>query len=56
MDCGIKGCGKPAVNTYSYSAPLEPNPYMGEKWIAAIPLCKDHSKNRPATLSLEDLK
>jgi hypothetical protein len=27
MECGIKGCDKPAVNTYSYSAPLKPCPY-----------------------------
>ncbi len=45
MDCGIKGCDKPAVNTDSYSAPLKPSPY-GEKLIVAVPLCKDHSKSR----------
>ncbi len=56
MDCGIKGCDKRAVNTYSYSAPLKPNPYTGEKLIVVVPLCKDHSMNKPDTLSREDLK
>jgi hypothetical protein len=55
MDCGIKGCDKPAVNTYSYGAPLKPSPY-GEKLIVEVPLCKDHSKGKPDTLSREELK
>jgi hypothetical protein len=28
MDCGIKGCTKVALNTYSYSAPLKANPHI----------------------------
>ncbi len=45
MDCGIKGCDKPAVNTYSYSAPLKPSPY-GEKLIVAVPFCKGPLKEQ----------
>lgn len=55
MECGIKGCDKPAVNTYPYSAPMN-GPYEATKVTAAIPLCEDHSKSRPDTLSREDLK
>jgi len=55
MNCGIKGCRKTAVNTYPYSASLKANPY-GEKLVVDLPLCKDHSVNKPDTLSREDLK
>ena len=56
MVCDIKGCGKPAFKTYPYSGLLKPNPYTGEKLVVDLPLCEDHAKSRPDTLSREELK
>ena len=56
MDCQIKGCEQPAENTYTYSGDPKPTSLMTEKMVTMIPLCPEHSKSRPPTFSLEDLK
>jgi hypothetical protein len=56
MDCGIKGCTQVPLNTYSYSAPLKANPHMAENLTVAVPLCEDHSRRKPDTLSQDELK
>lgn len=44
------------MNTYTYSGTPKPSPLMAEKLLVMVPLCLEHSQNRPATFSLEGLK
>ena len=54
MNCHMPGCKEPVFNTSIYSAPTKPNPFGAQKLVLQVPLCKEHDKNRPDTVSLED--
>jgi len=54
MNCHMPGCTKPVFSTYIYSAPTKPSPFCAQKLVLQVPLCEEHAKNRPDTVTLED--